>query len=86
MQLSEYEALSFIRKFASETGIYKSCKLQTKVESIMPISMGWYVQYRDLRKDLIYNEKFDYVVVCSGIEPSHNSESDAACNANLVPN
>ena len=86
MQLSEYEALSFIRKFASETGIYKSCKLQTKVESIMPISMGWYVQYRDVRKDLIYNEKFDYVVVCSGIESSHNSESDAACNANLVPN
>ena len=48
VQLSEYEALSFIKRFALETGIYKSCKLHTKVESIMPISLGWYVQYRDL--------------------------------------
>ena len=47
---------------------------------------GWYVQYKDLGKDLVYNEKFDYLVVCSGIEDSHKLEDQAAINANLMPN
>ena len=47
---------------------------------------GWYVQYKDLAKDLVYNEKFDYLVVCSGTEDSHKLEDQAAINANLMPN
>ena len=52
----------------------------------MPTSAGWYVLYKDLDKDLDYNEKFDYVIVCSGLEGSHKFEDDAASNAYFESN
>ena len=52
----------------------------------MPTSTGWYVQYRDLAKDLEYNQKFDYLVVCTGTQENHKLEEQAAINANLMPN
>ena len=61
------EVQKYIQRFAKERSIYPMCKFNTSVSSIVPNTKGWYVEYKDKQKDLTHNEKFDFVVICTGM-------------------
>ena len=64
----EKNVQNYIQHFATERNIYPSCKLNTRVFSIVPNTKGWYVEYKDQVKDLSHTEKFDFVILCTGLD------------------
>ena len=59
------EVQKYIQRFATERNIYPSCKFNTSVTSMVPNDNGWEVEYMD--ENSAQKEKFDYVVVCTGM-------------------
>ena len=58
--------------------------------SIVPNCTGWYVEYKDQEKDLSHTEKFDFVILCTGLDsesqfsPSPNADNSMTSQRRMM--
>ena len=63
-----------------------SSKLNTSVFSIVPNTKGWYVEYKDHSKELSHTEKFDFVVLCTGMNSKFAKNDKSMTSSNSKNN